>query len=95
MDVCTGAPNDEVTELMVVPPPRWTAIGGYPRVASYDILGKQLRNCNPVKYGYAICLPHENGGIPLNALPKDTTSKLPCLFSTLFLFYAERQAGKL
>ena len=43
---------------------------------------------------YITCLPHKDGGIPLNVLPKDTTSKLAGLFSTLSLF-AERQAGKL
>ena len=46
-------------------------------------------------YGWAACLPHKGGGVPLSALPKDTTSKLAGLFSTLSLFYAERQAGKL
>ena len=45
--------------------------------------------------GGATCLPHKGGGVPLSALPKDTTSKLAGLFSTLSLFYAERQAGKL
>ena len=39
--------------------------------------------------GPATCLPYEDGGIPLSALPKDTTSKLAGLFSTL-LFCAER-----
>ena len=34
-------------------------------------------------------------GIPLSALPKDKTSRLVGSFSTLFLFYDERQAGKL
>ena len=32
------------------------------------------------------CLPHKDGGIPLSALPKHTTSKLAGLFSTLSLF---------
>ena len=45
--------------------------------------------------GPAIILPRKDGGIPLSVLPKDTTSKLADLFSTLFLFYVERQAGKL
>ena len=31
---------------------------------------------------WATCLPHKGGGIPLSALPKDTTSKLAGLFST-------------
>ena len=44
--------------------------------------------------GPTICLPHKDGGVPLSALPKDTTRKLASLFSTLSLF-AERQAGKL
>ena len=35
--------------------------------------------------GPATCLPYEDGGIPLSALPKDTASKLACLFSTLLL----------
>ena len=34
--------------------------------------------------GFAICLPHKDEGIPLSALPKDTTSKLAGLFSTIF-----------
>ena len=62
---------------------------------SSDMLGEQLHNCNPVKYGWATCLPHKGGGVPLSALPKDTTSKLAGLFSTLSLLYAERQVGKL
>ena len=45
--------------------------------------------------GPTTCLPREDGGIPLSALIKDTASKLASLFSTLSLFYAERQAGKL
>ena len=31
---------------------------------------------------WATCLPHKDGGIPLSALPKDTTSELAGLFST-------------
>ena len=31
------------------------------------------------------CLPHEDGGIPFSALPKNTTSKLTGLFSTVSL----------
>ena len=31
---------------------------------------------------WATCFPHEGGGIPLSALPKDTTSELSGLFST-------------
>ena len=30
----------------------------------------------------ATCLLHEGGGVPLSALPKDTTSELASLFST-------------
>ena len=29
------------------------------------------------------CLPHKGGGVLLSALPKDTTSKLAALFSTI------------
>ena len=36
--------------------------------------------------GPTTCLPHENGGISLSALPKDTTNKLAGLFFTLSLF---------
>ena len=32
------------------------------------------------------CLPHKGGGMPLNALPKDTTSKLAGLFFTIITF---------
>ena len=39
--------------LVAPPPTRLTAIGGYPKVASYDMLGEQLHYSNPVKYGYA------------------------------------------
>ena len=35
--------------------------------------------------GPTTCLPHENRGSPLSAFPKDTTSKLTGLFSTLSL----------
>ena len=44
--------------------------------------------------GPTIYLPHKDGGILFNVLPKDTTSKFAGLFSTLPCF-AERQAGKL
>ena len=37
--------------LVAPPPTRRTAIGGYPKVASYDILGEQLHYSNPVKHG--------------------------------------------
>ena len=59
------------------------------------MLGEQLHNCNPVKYGYATCLPHKGGGVSLSALPRDATSKLAGLLFTLSLFHAERQVGKL
>ena len=31
---------------------------------------------------WATCLPHKCGGVPLSALPKDTTSEVAGLFST-------------
>ena len=34
-----------------LPPLRRTAIGGYTKVASYDMLGKHLHCSNPVKHG--------------------------------------------
>ena len=37
--------------LVAPPPTRRTAIGGYLRVASYDMLGEQLHYSNPVKHG--------------------------------------------
>ena len=40
--------------LVAPPPTRRTAIGGYPKVASYDMLGEQLHYCNPVKHGCII-----------------------------------------
>ena len=36
---------------------------------------------------WATCLPHKGGGVPLSALPKDTTRELAGLLSTLFLLY--------
>ena len=60
---------------------------------SSDMLGEQLHNYNPVKYGRATCLPHKGGGIPLSALPKDTTSKLAGLSSTLSLFMLSAKQG--
>ena len=60
---------------------------------SSDMLGEQLHNYNPVKYERATCLPHKGGGIPLSALPKDTTSKLAGLFSTLSLFMLSAKQG--
>ena len=35
--------------------------------------------------GHTICLPHKKAGFPISVSPKDTTSKLAGLFSTLFL----------
>ena len=35
--------------LVASPPTRRTAIGGYPKVASYDMLGKQLYYSNPLR----------------------------------------------
>ena len=59
----------------------------------YDVLGEQLHNCNPVKYGWATCLPHKGGGVPLSALPKDTTSKVIGLSFTLFLVMLSAKQG--
>ena len=42
---------DANCRLVAPPPTRGTAIGGYPKVASYDMLGKQLHYSNPVKHG--------------------------------------------
>ena len=36
--------------LVAPPPTRRIAIGGYPKVASYDMLGEQLHYSNPVKH---------------------------------------------
>ena len=57
------------------------------------MLGEQFHNCNPVKRRYATCLPHKDEGIPLTVLPKDTTSKLAGLFSTLSLFMLSAKQG--
>ena len=89
-----GSPFRTSREWLIAPPPtRQTTIVGYPRVASYDMLGEQLYNSNPVKYGYATCLPHKDGGIPLSALSNDTpriawrtSINTTGLFSTLSLF---------
>ena len=43
---------DANCRLVAPPPTRRTAIGGYPKVASYDMLGEQLHYSNPVKHGY-------------------------------------------
>ena len=39
--------------LEAPPPTRRTAIVGYPKVTSYDMLGEQLHNSNPAKHRYA------------------------------------------
>ena len=36
--------------LVAPPPTRRTAIGGYPRVVSYDMLSEQFHYSNPVKH---------------------------------------------
>ena len=38
--------------LVAPPPTRRTPIGGYPKVVSYDMLGKQLHYSNPGKHGF-------------------------------------------
>ena len=43
---------DANCRLVDPPPTRQTAIGGYPKVASYDMLGEQLHYSNPVKHGW-------------------------------------------
>ena len=53
-----------------------------------------FRQTGPPRLVDCLAPPPEDGGIPLSALSKDTTSKLAGLFSTLSLC-AERQAGKL
>ena len=40
-----------------------------------------------MRYGWATCLPHKGGDVPLSALRKDTTSELASLFFTLSLFF--------
>ena len=45
--------------------------------------------------GPATFLPDKDGDISFSVLPKDTTSKLAGLFSTLFSLCAERPAGRL
>ena len=45
-----------------------------------------------MKYGWATCLPHKDGGVPLSALPKGT-SKLAGLFSTLSFFMLSAKQG--
>ena len=42
---------NENCRLVAPPPTRRTAVGGYPKVASYDMLGEQLHYSNPVKHG--------------------------------------------
>ena len=42
---------DANCRLVAPPPTRRTAIGGYPKVAFYDIVGDQLHYSNPVKHG--------------------------------------------
>ena len=36
------------------------------------------------RFLWATCFQHKGGGVPLSALPKDTTSELAGLFSTTF-----------
>ena len=40
---------DANCRLVAPPPTRRSAIGGYPKVASYDMLGEQLHYSNPAK----------------------------------------------
>ena len=47
---------DANCQLVAPPPKRRTAIGGYPKVASYDMLGEQLNYSNPVKHGWPLVL---------------------------------------
>ena len=42
---------DANCQLVAPPPTRRTAIGGYPEVAFYDMLGEQVHYSNPVKHG--------------------------------------------
>ena len=42
---------DANCQLVAPPPTRWTAIGGYSKVASYNMLGEQLHYSNSVKHG--------------------------------------------
>ena len=37
--------------LVAPPPTRRTHIGGYPKVASYDMLGERLHYSNPMNHG--------------------------------------------
>ena len=43
---------DANCRLVAPTPTRRTAIGRYPRVAFYHMLGEQLHYSNPVKHGY-------------------------------------------
>ena len=45
--------------LVASQPTRRTAIGGYPKVASYDMLGEQLHYSNPVKHGQSPVRMHD------------------------------------
>ena len=57
---------DANCRLVAPPPTRWTGIGGYPKVAPYDMLGEQLHYSNPVKHGDSshpvdlICIQESN-----------------------------------
>ena len=42
---------DANRRLVAPSPTRRTAIGWYPKVASYDMLSEQLHYSNPVKHG--------------------------------------------
>ena len=47
------------SKLVASLPTRQTAIGGHPKVASYDKLGEQFHYCNPVKRDHSIyCRQH-------------------------------------
>ena len=50
---------DANCRLVAPPQPRRIASGGYPKVASYDMLGEQLHYSNTVKHGevqYLVCM---------------------------------------
>ena len=62
--------------LVTPSPSKRTATGGYPKVASYDVLGEQLHYSNSVKHGHGCQVAGE-----------DVASRLLACFKNFLKFF--------